>query len=92
MTIIAEDITSCINQEYRLKNAGEYGSFTKMQITIVVVGFIEILEFTFCIYLLISSVRLLRRFVIDHSSHEANERTAWMHVVMIVFIFLGMFF
>ena len=63
-----------------------------MQITIVIVGIIEMLEFTFCIYLLISSVRLLRRFVIDHSSHEANERTAWMHVVMIALIFLGSFF
>ena len=63
-----------------------------MQITIVIVGIIEMLEFTFCIYLLISSVRLLRRFVIDHSSHDANERTAWMHVVMIALIFLGSFF
>ena len=38
-------------------------------------------------YLLISSVRLLRRFVIDHSAHLANETVAWLHIIMISVFF-----
>ena len=50
------------------------------------------LEFIFVMYLIISSVKLLRRFVIDHSSHGANEKTAWLHFFMIAFIFIGSLF
>ena len=49
----------------------------------------NVLEFFFVMYLIGSSVKLLRRFVIDHSSHNANERTAWLHIFMICFVFGG---
>ena len=43
-------------------------------------------------YLIGSSVKLLRRFVIDHSSHEANEKIACLHIFMIGFVFGGSLF
>ena len=52
----------------------------------------NVLEFIFVMYLIGSSVKLLRRFVIDHSSHHANERTAWLHIGMICFVFGGSLF
>ena len=40
--------------------------------------------FIFTIYLMMSSVYLLRRFVIDQKTHHSNERTALLHLIMII--------
>ena len=45
--------------------------------------------FIFCIYMLCSSIKLLRRFVLDHSTHHSNEKAAWMHIILIALIFCG---
>jgi len=39
--------------------------------------------FLFGIYLLWSSVKLLRKFIDDHSNQKQNEKTAWLHIIMI---------
>ena len=40
--------------------------------------------YIFNIYLLWSSVKLMRRFLDDHSRQKSNEKTACLHIVMMV--------
>ena len=45
--------------------------------------------FIFTIYLLLSSVYLLRRFVIDQNTHHSNQSKSLLHLIMIITFFIA---
>ena len=54
--------------------------------------FIDALIFVmFCIMtiMLAISVRMLRRFIIDHTTHKANEKTACLHFIMMFSLYFA---
>ena len=57
-----------------------------------VIFFIDSLIFVmFCIMtaMLTISVRMLRRFIIDHTTHKANEKTACLHFIMLLSLYFA---
>ena len=40
--------------------------------------------YAFTIYLLYSSVKLLRKYVANSGQQKSNEVTAWLHIVMVI--------
>ena len=57
-----------------------------------VIYIIDVLLFVmFCILviMLAISVRMLRRFIIDHTTHKANEKTACLHFIMLFSLYFA---
>ena len=57
-----------------------------------VIFIIDALLFVFfCIMtiMLAISVRMLRRFIIDHTTHKANEKTACLHFIMLFSLYFA---
>ena len=57
--------------------------------TLIACDILDMAFFIFTIYLMLSSVYLLRRFVIDQKTHHSNERTALLHLIMIISLFIA---
>ena len=57
------------------------------QWTIIGCNFVTTAFYCFTLYLLWSSVQLLRRFIKSHSEQGSNEKTACLHIVMILSLF-----